>query len=277
MELLKAEDAERKANSTALSLSLGTCIRRVRVTEGRMWRDRVHIGYADESPWMELDEETRNPRLLGANNFYEWTYLPAVQHTLKPSHPSASGGTGVAMPGSFSSTILQQPYSVVAQHLKLRMFYVYEDFSIVTHSLFDKTWPLRTLHLELMSHPPSSNNITTAPLTASILGLCAPTLESLTWIDRSSKKGYSFVTAFLDSVPCFTLLRNLILKRVSFIDSSMLDAFLQNSLCTLGIAIGSGSEYAKFLQSRGSIPALKAFDLSMFVRVLEYVSTPYLL
>lgn len=82
MKLLGAEKGEGNANSAILSPSLGDCIRRVRVTDGRMWQDHFQIDYADDS-WMELDVETRNHRLLEASRFYDGIFLPAVQvHTL---------------------------------------------------------------------------------------------------------------------------------------------------------------------------------------------------
>lgn len=197
MELLRAEDGEREANSTTPWPSLGTCIRRVRVTEGRMWQDRFQIDLADES-WMGLDEETRNQRLLAANKFYDGTYLPAVQYILSsrrilPHLEELELQCRGPFPLPFFNSLTQSPI----QHLKLRSFYLYEDFSIIPPNLLGKTWPLRTLHLEFMT----DNDITTVPLTASILGLCAPTLESLTWIDRCGKGGNSFVTAVMDSAP----------------------------------------------------------------------------
>lgn len=109
------------------------------------------------------------------------------------------------------------------QHLRLRMFYIYEDFSIIPPSLLAETWPLRTLHLELMTDH-QTREITTAPFPASILRLCAPTLKALTWIDRCKNRGHSFATAALNPTPCFTHLRNVILSRISFLGSSTLDA-----------------------------------------------------
>lgn len=89
----------------------------------------------------------------------------------------------------------------------------------------------------------------------------APTLQSLEWIDRCEKGGHSFGTDGSTSAPCFTHLRNHCLSGIRFLDSFMLNAFLENNPRISGVGFRSGPEYANFSQTRGSILSLKQFDL----------------
>jgi hypothetical protein len=88
------------------------------------------------------------------------------------------------------------------QHLKLYHPIINKVFEISL--LQPRVWPLRTLHLELTCDPWRKE--TTAPLCASILRLCAPSLETLVWIHRPRKDYQTFGDGPL---PKFRCLRNL--------------------------------------------------------------------
>lgn len=107
---------------------------------------------------------------------------------------------------------------------------------------------------------PQPNEVTTTSLSASILRLCAPTLESLSWTQHTAQIRHSFAAAGLNSAPCFTRLRKLNLDCIDFLDSSMLDAFLHINPRTLGLNANFGSEYANFFRTRGTIPSLDILD-----------------
>lgn len=254
---LSAEDRKREANGTDLSPSLGVCIRRIKITGGGNWRDRFQIDFEDES-FMELDVEEKARRLLKAGEFFNGTYFPVVQYILSTRrllpHLERLDLQGQ---GSFSQLFFNNLTQSSIQHLKLTALSFEEDFTI---GLPDTPWPLRTLHIELVAQFPLVEN-TTNRMSTSILRLCAPTLESLTLINRSSMSTHSFVTAGLSSAPCFTRLRNICLSYIEFLDSSMLDAFLQNNPRTFGVTSNLGPEYANLFQTRGTIPSLEILDL----------------
>lgn len=75
-----------------------------------------------------------------------------------------------------------------------------------------------------------------SPLSASLLRLRAPTLEPLARANLGSKKEHSFAAAGLNSAPSSPCHRSLKPCDLDFLDSFMLDAFLQSKLQTLYIS-----------------------------------------
>lgn len=252
---LGAEDRKRKENGTDLSPSIGVCIRKIKVTDSTNWRGRFQI---DES-LMELDVEERDRRTIAAGKFYNGTYLPVVEYILSSRRllPHLEE-LDLQCHGSFSQPFFNNLIQSSIQHLKLTHLSFDEDFSI---GLPDTLWPLRTLHIELGVPIYYPSQVTTNPLSISILRLCAPTLESLTLINRGALGTHSFATAGLNSAPCFPRLRNIFLDGIIFLDSSMLDAFLQHNPRTFGVRFPWGPEYASFYQTRGTISSLEVLSL----------------
>ena len=225
---LRREMNEREANrGITLSPSLGACIRRITVaTLPRCVTNRHRISL-DEA-FLELDQEERDRRLAESGRFYYTIYLPTIQQLLStanvlPHLELLDWEDKVSLPRSFFEDLTRSRL----QHLKLFRVCVDEEFTIGSPDRTAIPWPLRTLHLELTTQPQKRREISVAPLSASILSLCAPTLESLTWVNRFGEKDHSFATAGLSSAPSFPCLRNLKLEHITFLDSSMLDAFLK--------------------------------------------------
>lgn len=228
---LRREMNEREANrGITVSPSLGACIRRITVaTLPRCvtYRHRISL---DEA-FIKLDKEERDRRRADAGRFYYKTYLPIIQQLLStpnvlPHLELLDWEDKVSLPRSFFEDLTRSRL----QHLKLFRVCIDEEFTIGSPDWTAIPWPLRTLHLELTTQPQKVHEISLAALSASILSLCAPTLESLTWVNLFDKKGHSFVTAGLSSAPSFPCLRNLKLEHIKFLDSSMLDAFLKSKL-----------------------------------------------
>ena len=258
IELLRAEDRERDANGTTLSPSLGVCIRRIKVIEGSALFHR-QINPNDGS-FLRLDSEGKQRKLQKACDFYHEVFFPRVQDILSnrrvlPHLDELVCKCRNAVPQSFFNSLIQSSL----QHLKLYDVPIGADFTINLPDTLAKSWPLRTLHLELQTDF-FTTEVTTASLCASLLGLCSQTLESLTWIDRCCKGEHSFATAGLNSAPCFTRLRRLFLDHRAVLDLSVVDALIHDKIRTLSVR-NDDSVNAKFFYNRGSIPSLRKFDL----------------
>jgi hypothetical protein len=145
------------------------------------------------------------------------------------------------------------------QHLKLYRPTVNEEFEIMLpQTLVSRGWLLRTLHLQLDLDLDMQMKGTTARLCASILRLCAPTLETLVW----SNLGYNDYQTFGDGLlPNFLCLRNLHLGGLlKLADTSVMDAFLKSKLVNLSLMIGIHL-VNKALDSCGRIPSLKTLSM----------------
>ena len=106
-------------------------------------------------------------------------------------------------------------------------------------------------------------DITTSSLCASILRLCAPTLESLTWRSGLSRSDtFTFADDGPDSSLPFLCLRDLSLSYMRFRDSSILNALLQNGLRVLEVDTERDSISVDFFQKRGRISSLETFAWS---------------
>lgn len=265
LSLLVAETFERKANQGAtLSPSLGACIRRITVAARPEEVTNCHKVSLDES-FARLDEEVRNRRLAAAGQTYFKTYLPIIQEILStpnvlPHLELLDWEDMICLPRSFFDGLAHSRI----RHLKIYRACVGEDFTIGPLDKLATSLSLRTLHLELMTQIHKRDEVNLAPLSASLLRLCAPTLESLTWITIHNKGRHSFAAAGLNSAPSFPCLRSLRLEMVDFLDSSMLDAFLQSKLQTLSIYNSFDSVYSNSFHNCGSIRTLRTFVFETF-------------
>ncbi|KAH8591396.1 hypothetical protein B0O99DRAFT_690753 [Bisporella sp. PMI_857] len=259
VELLARETTERISKNGSTSFpSLGACIRQMTVsTSQAILRQRFAILDIDYT----LDQETYSaiskaqmPKWQLANIAVDEVYLPQVASILcyRQSLPYLE-----YLDWEDVWNIPPSLYSAIAassiQHLKYRS---QVDLDFQLHLLDNaRGWPLRTLHMEwgLVFHENAGNSL----LTASILRLCAPTLETLTWCSHNLDDKYTFAPG---SVPTFPNLRYLRLQRIiTLVDSTILDAFLNAKLVSLSISyLGKEDSIMKqTLESRGCIPSLR--------------------
>ena len=257
---LKEEGLVRANNKGSTLLpSLGACIRRITVATHPGWVSHRHDISLDED-FAALDEKVRNARLALASDFFFDTYVPAIGRLLSdrdtlPHLELLDWEDRIVLPRSFFVSLVCSSI----KHLKLFRVQVEEEFKIeLPGALATCKWPLQTLHLELSPTLCKRKEISTSTLCNSILRLCAPTLESLTWASLWGDSSYSFSTGALDP-PCFPNLRNLKLDRILFSDSSVLNALIQDNLRSLDADTESKAVCADFFQSRGTIPALETF------------------
>ena len=253
VRMLLSETNERRMNNGSTLLpSLGACIRRLTVSiDTDAIRQRLYSQNAHDSNIHGLTLiEAEDPRWKSIFTTINKFYLPLVQAIIRfnktmprleildweePSHLSED----------FYNAL---PRSSV-QHLKL-CHPVNKVFEI---SLSQRQfWPLRTLHLELTCDIWGKE--TTATLCASILRLCAPSLETLVWINRRRKDRQTFRDGPLPQFPC---LRNLDLQMLELADSSIMDAFLRSKLVNVNLRLEKHI-VDKTLGSCGRISSLKA-------------------
>lgn len=154
------------------------------------------------------------------------------------------------------------------QHLKLHRVYVEDEFKLsVPNARGSGAWPLRTLHLELQPIPQRLNEFSTLPLCSSILGSCAPTLETLTWTALPHMSEESRIAAIepMDTLPPFKALRRLSLGDVGLTNSCLLSALVQDGLRVLYVDTEASPVYAAFFRQRGSIRSLKTFVWDAYI------------
>ena len=147
------------------------------------------------------------------------------------------------------------------KHLKLFRVEVEHEFAIeLPKALATQRWQLRTLFLEVMPSVDRQREITTSSLCTSILRLCAPTLESLTWesgIARSDS--ITLAAEARDPKLCFPYLRDLKLGDVKLRDHSILDALVQDGLRSFEVDTTRNPIRAGFFRKHRTIPSLETF------------------
>ena len=265
LEHLLAEMHEREVNQGAtLSPSLGACIRSITVATSLRWViSHTDVGIL----FSQLGEEEKSRRVAYTGEGYYKNYVPIILQilsvpTVLPHLELLVWKDKISLPRSFFDDLTRSHI----QHLKFYRVCVDEELTVRTLDRLPRPWPLRTLHLEFSPPADKTGKTSIAPLLASLLRLCAPTLESLTWVNADSKDMADnlFAAAGLNSAPPFPRLRNLKLSGVDFLGSSTLDAFLQCNLQTLHIGLTSDRIYPKSFQDCGSIPDLRAFGLENY-------------
>ena len=161
---------------------------------------------------------------------------------------------------------LQPPfYAAIAnstiQHLKLYRVRVDKSFTInPPQSQPSGLWPLRSLYLEII---PAMSNITldVSRLCTSILKICAPSLQSLTWADCSRN---TIHTDGLGPSPYFPSLRHLRIAFLRLADVCFLEQLVHDELTSLDIDTRFSSAFTEFFDLRGRVPALKTFVWNSF-------------
>lgn len=199
----------------------------------------------------------QNTRLAKASEMFFDFYVPAIgtlisSFAILPYLELLDWEDKVVLPRSF----FNQLASSSIKHPKLYRVQLDEVFEIeLPSTLAGRHWPLETLHLELYPSLHKLGEVNTSLLCNSILALCAPTLESLTWVAMRGDGPQSTVMDRLDP-PYFPKLRNLKLNNVKFSDSFILDALIRDNLRTLDANTESSAD---FFSKRGKVPSLETF------------------
>ena len=259
---LLQEGIERRDNSNKLTLnpSLGACIRRITIATNPGW-----LAHRHGLPYGILKKlgrtETRE-RVESAGRAFFGHYLPSIEVALRDALPHLElldWEDKISMPPSMFTALACSP----VKHLKLFRATANEDFEVkLPLTVPPREWPLRALHLELRRKIPGPDLGGTSRLCASILQLCAPTLESLVWISPAEEHPESH--SFGLKRPSFPVLRDLELGRFTLTDSSVLDALIgapgdRCHLRTLAIDTEVNEVYSQFFEKRGAIPSLETF------------------
>jgi len=260
VRLLVSEASERRMSSGSTSLpSLGACIRRLTVSiDIDIVRQRFEIPMNDfndrEGHGLTL-MEAEKPRWQAIFTTISKVYLPLVEAILCSANTLPHLETlDWQEPYDLSQNFCNALACSSIRHLKLYRPVVNEVFGI--NLLQPRAWRLHTLHLELTCDLWRKES--TATLSASILRLCAPSLETLVWIHRPRKDYQTFGDEPLPSFPC---LRNLHIQMLELADNSIMDAFLRSKLVNLKIILEKGL-LNKALGTCGQIPSLEALSSS---------------
>lgn len=253
---------------STVSPSIGVCIRRLQIATDSQWAfGRLNIDYED---LRKTDKEEKEERIQKAHSLFFGHYLPNIELILSWALPHLELlhiQDHVPLSRSFFNAMACSPI----QHLKLFQVTVSEEFEIaLPERLVHRGWPLRTLHLELHWRILGEGRGTTAPLSASILRLCAPTLEKLTWtnlfVGREREDDlYSLVG---QEPPHFGRLRELTLENIKFSDYSTIKLLIctqpESRLQVLEMHADDDSLVAQFLESCGTIRSLETFVWKTF-------------
>lgn len=261
LDKLLAEMTERLGNpGDKSSPSLGACIRRITVATHPGWVTYRHgVSLGDEN-FRALPENERSRLMTEASSAFFGAYIPRMQcvlnHFAMPHLELLDWEDKIGLPQTFYNHLALSP----VKHLKLFRVMVDQEFRIELPEAFRSyKWPLQTLYLELCSNLRKIGEVSTAPLAASILRLCASTLESLTLKSSRKQDPYTFLDQDPAVIPCFTSLRHLTLETVIFEDASMLKALVNDNLRTLDVDIEQGAVSTLFFQKRGTIRNLENF------------------
>ncbi|MCJ1251963.1 hypothetical protein MMC30_009201 [Trapelia coarctata] len=257
LHLLTTEVKERVLSKGATRKpSLGVCIRRITVATDPQWVSHRHQISLTRA-FADLDEDLRDKRIAAAGKEFFGTYLSCIQCLLRysrrglPHLELLDWGDKVVLSRSFFNEIA----SSSIKHLKLHRVAIDEEFEVDSDAL-----SLRTLQLNIIWDFLSQKEGKTAPLCASILRLCAPTLESLTWngMMRSKTNLQTFATDALE-LPAFPCLRFLRFGELDLQDSSVLDCLIHDGLVALEVDIANSPIHTTFFKKRGKIPSLETF------------------
>ena len=257
--LREVSDRHSPASSTTPLPKLGPCIRRITVATHPGWVTHRHgVSLDDEFQDLSKDEQTK--RMVDASRAFYDEYIPDIQHVLNPlvlPHLELLDWKDmIPLPQSFFEALATSPI----KYLKLSRVALNQEFAIPTQlPSASCRWPLLTLHLELVRNYRVHEEISTSPLSASILCLCSATLEDLSLSSRDFSGNYSFTDSTVSTLPRFPNLRRLSVGILSFKDSSMLEALVQDSLRYLEVGTTWDSIYSKFFENRGTIPNLDTF------------------
>ncbi len=259
------EEGQQRLDNDGLTLSpsLGACIRRVQIATDPKWVTRHHN--IDLATFNDLEEAVREQRLEEGYKLFFGVYLPSIQHILQSTLPHVElldWEDKIPVPRSFFQALTCSSI----QHLKLFRISVDEEFEIdLPERLAHCGWPLRTLDLEVQCDMHVKDKFSTSPLCASILRLCAPTLESLKWTGLGAiigDKGIQSLHAEGLEPPHFSQLHDLELGGI-LVDAFTLGLLLfpepQSRLKVLNVDTESDPVRAEFFESCGTVASLETF------------------
>ena len=230
---------------------LGVCIRRITVATHPGWVHQRHDLNLSDEEFALLAEGEWNRRIINATRAFFDGYIRSVAAVFNqwstPNLELLDWEDMVALPQPLFTTIAVSSI----RHLKLFRVKADRRFAIEPSGIpHPFAWPLQTLHLEF------SGEIDTSMLSASILRLCASSLERLFLSSMSHGDPYTFIGKDHACLPEFPRLRHLGFGSIHFADASMPEALITDSIRSLGVSL---KLYPGFFKSRGLIPSLEAF------------------
>ena len=256
IEHLTKESGERLSQGGFTKKSaLGPCIRRITVATHPGWVTRRHNVELSET-FNALPKEVRSERMVAACNAYFGSYVASIQllladRTVLPHLELLDWEDNVSLQQSFFDAIVNS----TIQHLKIYRASIDKLFTISPpQTQPSRIWPLRSFHLELTPALTTAFNLNVSRLCTSLLHLCAPTLESLTWDDCL---GRSVRTNGNGLTPRFPSLRHLRISQLNFKDDALLRELVHDELISLDCDTCLNPVLSSFLKNRGHIPALK--------------------
>ena len=261
IQKLVSEASQRKIEP-AIGKYLGSNIRRLTVATNPVWVSHRHnIGFEILA---ELEENVRQERLKTATKAFFEDYIPGIELALSqgslPYLELLSWEDHIVLPKSFFMAVI----SSSIQHLRMFRVRIEEEFEIqLLNSSRHRYWPLKSLYLTLnWKSLGGSETGSVCPLSTSILRLCSPTLETLTWDSMIGSLDPQSFPADGD-LPRFLSLRRLkIGSIIPFSDSSILTALLGPStqVRELETDTQSGGIRKNFFATRGNIETLETFS-----------------
>ena len=261
ISLLSEEIQERLSNNgLTRKPSLGACIRRVLVSTHPGWiNHRHHLALNEE--FSQKSREDREALEEEAAKLYYDRYVPAIGSIVESGLPHLElldWEDRIVVPRSFFNSFAASSI----QHLKLFRVGVDEEFEVIPRA-GSTNWPLRSLDIEISW---SLNNKAgkLSPLLASILQLCAPTLETLHLTDSRYRSDEAISFGSDQPIPQFPRLRTLAVGFFTTLDKSMLQALLQAPLSTLIIETERNENTSEFFEQLGYLHSLETFVWDLY-------------
>lgn len=257
IEKLIAEGRQTSLTNPASSAPrLGPCIRRITVATNPGWVSYRHGVNLGDGAFQDLPEDEQTRRMVDASTAFFGHYILAILDILNPTvlpHVELLDWEDrICLPQSFFNDLALSPVA----HLKLFRVKVDEEYGITFPChLTTRTWPLRTLHLEIKPSVRQLRKMSTSPLFESILHLCSPTLEDLSLRSTGRRDPYTFKT-----IHHFPNLRKLSIALVNFDDVSVLEALVHDGLRYLDVGLACWDPiHVAFFERRETIPSLHTF------------------
>jgi hypothetical protein len=265
LDVLLREASERlQNNGLTRHPSLGACIRRIQVVVDPVNMTRHH-DLSLTASFHKIDDSATAERMKEAYDGYFGSYLATIESILPTALPhleSLNWRDRIFMPASMFTALACSSI----QHLKLSQISTDGAFDIqLPGTLARRNWPLRSLHLEL--HWSIGRQYWHRPLLlfASILRLCAATLETLTLRVRSRDFcGEEVPRLDFEGLqpPEFPHLREVDLGDM-LVSSSLLRRLLcsepHSRLQVLEVDNRTDDVRSEFFDSCGTIPSLETF------------------
>jgi hypothetical protein len=254
------EARERKHLGYPKLPSISACVRKLTVATSAVHaynRHHVHLRSV-----ASLDKEDVDKRLLEGAEFYYGPYLGAMASAIEFGLPNLAilrWHDMVVVPSSILKAICCSP----AKDVTLFRIQVDESFDLAEHlTLRGATFSLRALDFTLSwtlfadPKPPTGSSL----VKGSLLCLCAPTLERLSWSAITDKSGFHLPAS---RIPPFANLRELRLSSVSFDDPGYYLALIPKLPdCRIRILEVNPDETpaaTEFFRTRGRIGSLRTF------------------